>query len=117
MAEYKANLLKGLFTNAKKCLLSSGENVEKEITKNEISTYESITQYTAVTNMYTVPSDGYVNLNNTASQTASIAVRGKTGSTQINIGFAGGSHAVYVKKGMRVYINGTTSSAYFMPLS
>lgn len=109
---------------ASNSLMSDGTtNVESAIgtintsmTKNGLAGGVSITSYSSA-NRYTIPNDGYVNLNNTSSQTATIRVYGSSGSGNMYVGGVGGSHAVFVRKGMKVWIEGTCSSAYFVALT
>lgn len=120
MAEYKGKLLKGLFTQAKSVILGNGNTVESAVsglTANKIESFTSIITYTTEAEPFTIPSDGYVNLNNTSSQVAKLVLKGSSGNVRINVGLSGGSFAAFVRKGMKVYVDGTTSSAYFIPLS
>ena len=72
----------------------------------------TLNTYSADTNPYTLPSDGYVSV--TDAETAFIIPSDAT-TPKVAITGTGGIISIFVKKGYRVYVTGS-GTGYFTPL-
>lgn len=85
---------------------------------NNLTVPVDLTGYNSSSTLYTFPSDGYVFLNNSSGQSAYAAFYGaEQTSAYIQIGNAPGRFSMFVRKGMKTYLNGTASTYRFVPLS
>lgn len=117
MAEYKGKLLSGLFTRAKNVILSDSTNVNDRIIPNIFSTPVTIS------NSYTFPCDGYVQVYASPSTYTYATING-SGTSGLEIFMSGTTTynvtAVYVRKGMSVTVNdktGQDNKVVFFPLT
>ena len=88
---------------------------------NSFGTVVDITSYNSDSNMYTCPSDGYLQLVATSGGTYQIQVRvvsATDSSKSFLISAMGAANALFVKKGIKLYVSYSsgTVSGYFIPL-
>lgn len=82
---------------------------------NILADYTNLSSYTE-SNPFIAPSDGYAFVYNTSSQSGYISIRGSGGATyEVACGAFGGRTATFVRRGMRLFVTGTTSAARFVP--
>ena len=80
--------------------------------------FVNLASYTSESSAYTAPSDGYVFVYNTSSQTGYLTVKGSTDdNSTVAVGAAGGRTSLFVRKGMKIYLTGTSSAVRFSPIS
>ncbi len=93
--------------------------VYNALSTNNIGTYVDISDYNSSSNMYTLPSDGYVVLVSGAGVTSGVASAVVLGAN--SVGFATyvlnivqeyQAYPVYMKKGMKAYYKNTVSGVY-----
>ena len=86
------------------------------IQNNKLDTRIDISSY--ISTYYTCPSDGYVYINNASGNTGVVFLYGSDGNTTnvVALGLVTGRHSMFVRKGMKLQFNGTSTSVYFVPL-
>ena len=78
-----------------------------------------ISGYNTADNLYTCPSDGYLECYGSASQPSTAFVYGKSGTTYMNIdtGASAIAFAIFMKKGMRIWAYHKGTQIRFIPLT
>lgn len=66
---------------------------------------------------YTCPTDGYAWARNDSGVSGTVRIYGSSGSQYVPIGSTQGDFCAYVKKGMRLRVNGTLTNAEFIPFT
>jgi CTP-dependent riboflavin kinase len=79
-----------------------------------IHDYIDISSYNSSTKLFSVLKDGYITIENSTNQNGSIRIVTPNGT--LIAGEHSGRVAVYVRKGMSVFINGTVTSARYYSL-
>ena len=110
-------------TLASKCMLSDGEtSVEDELdrkNKSAVNNLIDIKAYNSIDNPYTCPCDGYLRV---CSPSASVVAQGyiiSEGSSPTNyllIQSQGLYESAFVRKGAKIFANGTVQYAHFLKL-
>ena len=73
-----------------------------------LTNYSDIRGYNSESNLYTIPADGYIYLSNSSGQSAEGVLYGaNANSAYMRFGNSQGRWSQFVKKGMKVYLNGT----------
>jgi len=94
-----------------------------DLKRYSVSGYVDLSSYTSSDNKYTFQYDGYIVLNTRANTTGYIGITITMGSTDITeqmyIRSQYETRMIFVKKGMKVYVNHSESGAYtlFYPLN
>ena len=102
--------------------------LNSDLSANNITSYQEITSYNTSDNWFTCPSDGYIKVicGKTANDTILATLRGASGSydidlqatcTRDNYAF---TNAFMVKKGMKIVVltnTGSRGKAYYYPFS
>ena len=110
-----------LFCNSDKTYIRTrggsnwGSWLELVSNKNALGSGVDLSSYTSG-NRYSCPSDGYVQVRNSSGVSGEARISGATGSAVMRLGSVPGNFVVFVRKGMRVYMETAASTAYFFPL-
>jgi len=90
--------------------------LRESVSKNALSWYTDISGYTD--SEFTVPADGFVEVANTSTKTGAALIMGSNASSRAIFHGNGtsGRHAMFVKKGMRVKIQGTVDLVWYYEL-
>lgn len=83
---------------------------------NSFSSFTNLANYTSTGNMYTFPCDGYVTVNDVNSGGGTVRIYFAGTNSYMTVGMSGERQALYAKKGLQAYLNGTVTSARFYPL-
>lgn len=99
--------------NILKNMAAKLKDFSDRINASTIGTRTDISNYTS-SNMYTCPSDGYVFMYCATSSTIGIVF---LGTIAVNLGGNLGRYSLFVKKGTKLYVEGSPSIAAFVPIS
>lgn len=104
-----------LQTTANRCLMGDGSTVQSAI--DSISTTDNTTlkteefrnTHTSLETAYIAETDGYVCLHNNSGQSATISLYNQS----LILGGVQGDFCLFVKKGCKMFVNGTSAWAFF----
>ena len=82
-----------------------------------LTEYTDISSYNSDSNLYTIPSDGYVYLNVAAGNSGrAVFYGGSASASYLQMGNAPGRYTTFVRKGMRTYVAGVADTFRFVKL-
>ena len=89
--------------------------INSNMTANSLTVYTDISSYNSESNKYTIPADGYVFLSNSSGQTGEGILYGNSSANAYTrFGQVQGRWSVYVRKDMKIYLNGTANTFRFI---
>ena len=125
---YKGTNLKGLLKKAKNMLFDNTESgltatnvqdaideVNSNLAKNNLGTFVNLLAYDSSSNLYTFPEDGYVRV---GGGTVEFHLYGADGANSYVFTKTEPStySSLFVKKGMKCYVDGTNVNALYVPI-